>query len=263
MRGSAYEAEWRCLRAGIAAAGDLALRHFRTGGEHWFKAPGQVVTAADVEIDRLLHGSLIGAFPDDAWLSEERADDLTRLQRRRVWMVDPIDGTRALADGLPEFAISVALLVDGAPVLGIVANPATGEWFEAERGCGAWQGGARLRVSTRERLEGARLLSSRTEMRRRNWPALMPEAAFTELSSLAYKLTLVAAGRFDGLISRRPSHDWDLAAARLLIDEAGGLLTTADGADLALNQPEPRHRGLAAAGTPALHRALVIRLGSG
>jgi myo-inositol-1(or 4)-monophosphatase len=263
VRGSEHGTEWRCLRAVMAAAGDLALNHFRAGGEHWFKGPGQVVTAADVEVDRLLHERLIGAFPDDAWLSEERADDHVRLQRRRVWVVDPIDGTRAFANGLPEFAISIALLVEGAPVLGMVANPATGECFEAERGCGAWQDGARLRVSTHDRLEGARLLSTRTEMRRRNWPALMPEAAFTDLSSLAYKLALVAAGRFDGLISRRASHDWDLAAAQLLIDEAGGVLTVADGANLVLNQPELRHAGLVAAGSEALHRALLIRLAGG
>jgi myo-inositol-1(or 4)-monophosphatase len=263
VRRSEHEAEWRCLCAAVAAAGDLALSHFRAGGEHWFKGPGQVVTAADVEIDRLLHDRLIGAFPDDAWLSEERAYDQARLQRRRVWVVDPIDGTRAFVNGLPEFAISVALLVEGEPILGMVANPATGECFEAERGCGAWQGGVRLRASTHDRLEAARLLSARTEMRRRNWPALMPEAAFTDLSSLAYKLALVAAGRFDGLISRRASHDWDLAAAQLLIDEAGGVLTTADGADLVLNQPELRHPGLVAAGSKALHRALLLRLASG
>jgi myo-inositol-1(or 4)-monophosphatase len=100
-------------------------------------------------------------------------------------------------------------------------------------------------------------------MRKRNWPALMPEARFTDLSSLAYKLALVAAGRFDGLISRRASHDWDLAAAHLLIAEAGGVLTGSDGADLALNRPEPRHPGLAAAGTQALHRALLTRLAGG
>jgi myo-inositol-1(or 4)-monophosphatase len=260
VRGSEHAAEWRCLRAGIAAASDLALSHFRAGGKHWFKGPGQIVTAADVELDRLLHERLMGAFPHDAWLSEERADDRTRLQRRRVWVVDPIDGTRAFASGLPEFAISVALLVDGAPVLGVVANPATGECLEAERGCGAWQGDARLRASTHDRLQGVRLLSSRTEMRRRNWPELMPEATFTDLSSLAYKLALVAAGRFDGLISLRASHDWDFAAAQLLIAEAGGLLTGADGTALVLNQPEPRHPGLAAAGTAALQRALVLRL---
>ena len=92
----------------MAAAGEVALRHFCARGAHWFKAPGQIVTAADLEIDRLLYESLIGEFPDDAWLSEERADDRARLHRARVWMVDPIDGTRAFANGLPEFAISVA-----------------------------------------------------------------------------------------------------------------------------------------------------------
>jgi myo-inositol-1(or 4)-monophosphatase len=262
VTGSEQQAEWRCLRSAMAAACELALSHFRTGGEHWFKGPGQVVTAADVEVDRLLYETLIGAFPGDAWLSEERADDGARLRRGRVWVVDPIDGTRAFASGLPEFAISVALLVDGIPVLGVVANPATGERFEAERSCGAWQGAARLRTSALGTLEGARLLSSRTEMRRRHWAALMPEAVFTDLSSLAYKLALVACGRFDGLISLRASHDWDIAAALLLIEEAGGLLTSADGADLALNQPEPRHPGLVAAGNRELHGALLMRLAS-
>jgi myo-inositol-1(or 4)-monophosphatase len=260
VRGSKHEAEWRCLRDAMAAAGDLALRYFQAGASHWFKGPGQVVTQADLEIDRLLHTALIGAFSDDGWLSEECVDDGARLRRRRVWVVDPIDGTRAFADGLPEFAISVALVREGAPVLGVVFNPATGEAFEAERGCGAWHGGARLRVSTHDRLTGARLLSSRTEMRRRHWPELIPEAAFTTSSSLAYKLALVAAGRFDGLVSRRASHDWDLAAGQLLIAEAGGHLSDADGAALALNQTEPRHRGLAAAGSEALHRALLARL---
>jgi myo-inositol-1(or 4)-monophosphatase len=245
----------------VAAAADLALRHFRAGGDHWFKGPGQVVTAADLEVDRLLHEGLIGAFPDDAWLSEERADDQARLQRRRVWVVDPIDGTRAFARGLPEFTISVALLVDDLPVLAVVANPATGETFEAERGCGAWRDGVRLRASAHDALEGARLLSSRTEMRRREWLALLPEVVFTDLSSLAYKLALVAAGRFDGLVSRRTSHDWDVAAAQLLLSEAGGRLSGADGSAVDLNQVEARHPGLVAAGSGALHRALLERLG--
>jgi myo-inositol-1(or 4)-monophosphatase len=260
VRGSAHEAEWRCLSAAVAVARDVALRHFRSDGGHWYKSPGQVVTAADLEVDRLLHDTLLDAYPDDAWLSEERTDDQARLHRRRVWVVDPIDGTRAFADRLPEFSISVALLVDGAPVLGVVCNPATGESFEAERGCGAWLDGARLRVSPRAELTEARLLSSRTEMRRRRWPELIPEATFTDLSSLAYKLALVAAGRFDGLVSLRPSHDWDLAAAHLLIAEAGGRLSEASGAALVLNRPTPRHAGLAAAGTVALHQALVARL---
>ena len=123
-------------------------------------------------------------------------------------MVDPIDGTRGFAHGLREFAISVALLRHDAPALGVVFNPATGQMLRGRTLLGAWCRDAPLRVSARDALQGARLLSSRTEMRRRNWPALTPAAAFTELSSLAYKLALVAAGRFDGLLSRRACHEW-------------------------------------------------------
>jgi myo-inositol-1(or 4)-monophosphatase len=249
------------LREAVCAAGALALEHFHTDRHHWYKGPGQVVTAADLAVDRLLHDRLLGARPTDGWLSEERADDRSRLTGRRLWVVDPIDGTRAFADGVPEFSISVALLLDGEPVLGAVLNPATAESFEAALGGGAWLGDERLRVSAQADLAGARLLSSRTEMQRRRWPQLIPEAHITAIGSLAYKLALVAAGRFDGLLSLRPSHDWDLAAALLLVREAGGLITTADGGPIVLNRPATlRHPGLAAAGAPALHRALVARL---
>jgi myo-inositol-1(or 4)-monophosphatase len=257
------EADRRLLRRAVSAAGALALEHFRTGPSHWYKGPGQVVTQADLAIDRLLHDVLIGARPEDGWLSEERADDGSRQRRRRVWMVDPIDGTRAFADGEPEFAISVALVVEGEPVLGAVLNPATEEHFEAKRDGGARLNGVRLRISDRRELAGARLLSSRTEMKHRHWPQLIPEGQFTTMGSLAYKLALVAAGRFDGLISLRASYDWDLAAAALLIGEAGGRISEANGGPLVLNKPATRHEGLAAAGTTALHRALVTRLRSG
>jgi myo-inositol-1(or 4)-monophosphatase len=257
------EADRRLLRRAVTAAGALALDHFRARPGHWYKGPGQVVTEADLAIDGLLHDVLIGARPEDGWLSEERADDGSRQRRRRVWMVDPIDGTRAFADGEPEFAISVALVVEGAPVLGAVLNPASGEHFEAERDGGARLNGAPLRISDRRALAGARLLSSRTEMKSRQWPKLIPEGQFTTMGSLAYKLALVAAGRFDGLISLRACHDWDLAAAALLIGEAGGRISEADGRALVLNTPALRHEGLAAAGTTALHRALVTRLRSG
>lgn len=257
------EADRRLLRRAVTAAGALALEQFQTTPGHWFKGPGQVVTQADLAIDHLLHDILIGARPEDGWLSEERPDDGSRQRRRRVWMVDPIDGTRAFADGVPEFAVSIALVVEGAPVLGAVLNPVTDEHFEAQRDGGARLNGVRIRISDQRELAGARLLSSRTEITRREWPKLIPEAEFTPMGSLAYKLALVAAGRFDGLVSLRASHDWDLAAASLLIGEAGGRISAADGAPLILNKPAVSHNGLAAAGTTALHRALVARLRAG
>ena len=101
------------------------------------------------------------------------------------------------------------------------------------------------------------LLSSRTEMKRRHWPSMIPEATFTTIGSLAYKLALIAGGRFDGLVSLRASHDWDIAAAQLLVGEAGGRMTDAAGRAIVLNQDMPRHAGLAAAGTEGLHDALA------
>ncbi|MGH6943831.1 MAG: inositol monophosphatase family protein [Geminicoccaceae bacterium] len=254
------EADRALLREAIGAAGALALRDFRADRRHWYKGPGQVVTETDLAVDRLLHEIVIGARPDDGWLSEERADDRSRLERLRVWIVDPIDGTRAFVDGVPEFSISVALAVAGRAVLGMVLNPATGELFEAQSGTGARLDGQPLQASVQRAAEGARLLSSRGELRKRAWSRLMPEAEFTAIGSLAYKLALVAAGRFDGLVSLRASHDWDLAAALLLIEEAGGRISEAHGAAIRLNKPDPRHEGLAAAGTASLHAALVARL---
>jgi myo-inositol-1(or 4)-monophosphatase len=256
------EAELQLARDAAAAAGALALSHFRTGGRSWHKGPGQVVTEADLAVDALLHDLLREARPDYGWLSEERVDDRSRTRCPRVWVVDPIDGTRAFAEGVAQFAISIALVEGGEPLLGVVLNPATDERFEARRNGGAWLNGARLRVSDCADLVDAALLSSRTEMKRRDWPRLLPEATFTTIGSLAYKLALIAGGRFDGLVSLRASHDWDIAAAQLLVEEAGGLVTDAAGRAIVLNQATPRHSGLAAAGPKGLHEALLERLAS-
>jgi myo-inositol-1(or 4)-monophosphatase len=257
---SDLEADLRLAREAAATAGALALAHFRAAPKSWYKGPGQVVTEADVAVDNLLHDMLRGARSDYGWLSEERVDDRSRARCARVWMVDPIDGTRAFADGVPQFAISVALVESGEPLVGVVLNPATGECFETRRGGGASMNGQRLTVSSCAELADADLLSSRTEMKRRHWSTMIPEATFTTIGSLAYKLALVASGRFDGLVSLRPSHDWDIAAAQLLVREAGGRLTDAAGRPIVLNRDPPRHFGLAAAGTGGLHAAIVARL---
>ena len=254
------EADLKLAREAAIAAGELALSHFGSGRGSWYKGPGQVVTEADLAVDALLHDLLRDARPGYGWLSEERTDDRSRTRCARTWVVDPIDGTRAFAEGVPQFAVSVALVERGEPLLGIVFNPATAERFEASRGGGARLNGLRLEVSSRADLAGAALLSSRTEMKRRHWPEVIPEAEFTTVGSLAYKLALIAGGRFDGLVSLRASHDWDIAAAQLLVSEAGGRLTDAAGRGIVLNQETPRHAGLAAAGTERLHDALLARL---
>ncbi len=253
-------ADSRLLSRALVEAGAIALHYFRKDARQWCKRPGQIVTEADIEVDRCLRELLIGARPDDGWLSEESQDDGSRHRCRRVWIVDPIDGTRSFAEGTPEFAISVALIDAGKPVLGSIFNPATGEHFQAVAGGGATLNEQSLIPSNHSQITDARLLASAGEMRKRRWPETIPSASFKTIGSLAYKLALVAAGRFDGLVSLRACHDWDIAAAILLLREAGVCLGDASGRALSLNGPTLRHQGLVAAGTESLYSALVSRL---
>ena len=245
------------LSRAVTEAGDIALRYYRNNAKHWYKGPGQIVTEADIEVDRCLHDILISARPDDAWLSEECDDDGSRHRCRRVWIVDPIDGTRSFAEGKPEFTISIALVEEGRPVLASIFNPVTEEHFSAAAGEGATLNHHPLRPSKQASLTDASLLASKSEMKKRNWPEFMPDAKFKTIGSLAYKLALVADGRHDGLVSLRPSNDWDLAAAILLIEEAGGWLGDSSGQMLKLNGPTLRHDGLVAAGSEILYTKLI------
>jgi len=259
---SPADKEVASARDAVIEAGRIAMRYFRQKHARWEKGPGQIVTEADLAVDRFLHTELLRDPGTDGWLSEETEDDRLRLERRRVWVVDPIDGTRSFAEGSPEFTISVALLVNDRPVLGFVLNPAKGELFEARTGEGAWLNGRPLRATSAASLRGARIVASKFESRRRNFAALIPSAELSNIGSLAYKLALVAAGRYDGYLSWRRTHDWDIAAAVLLLAEAGAVITDAEGGPIRLNRPEPRHAGLLAAGPP-LHAALLAATHAG
>ncbi|MFO1037328.1 MAG: 3'(2'),5'-bisphosphate nucleotidase CysQ [Geminicoccaceae bacterium] len=243
-------------REAVLEAGRIAMCFFRKKHERWEKGPGQIVTEADIAIDRYLATALRAGNEGDGWLSEETEDDPTRLGRSRVWVVDPIDGTRSYADGVPEFSISVALLVDDVPALGFVYNPATEEMFEARAGSGTLLNGRPVHVAPRTTLAGAKIVCSSTENRRRHFADVLPSVELSTIGSLAYKLALVAAGRFDGYISWRRTNDWDIAAAVLLLAESGATLTDAEGMSISLNRPTPQHRGILAA-APDLHRALL------
>ena len=246
-------------RAAVVEAGRIALQWYRRPHASWEKGPGQLVTEADLAVDRFLKETLLR--PGEGWLSEETEDDRTRLGRHRVWVVDPIDGTRSFAEGVPEFTICVALLVDDRARLGFVYNPATEEMFEAAAGQGATRNGEPMRVSGVARLDDAHIVASRFESRRRNFAALIPTAALSSLGSLAYKLALVAAGRYDGYLSWRRTHDWDIAAALLLLEEAGGVIADAGGRPIQLNQPEPVHPGILAAGAALYPQLLAATAG--
>lgn len=171
-------------------------------------------------------------------------------------LVDPIDGTRSFALGKPEFTISVALVEAGRPILGVILNPAKDELFEVETAGVPLLNGKAIQASTTTTLDGAAIVVSHTENRRRRFSEWFPQAHVTEIGSLAYKLARVAAGHFDAYFSWRWAHDWDIAAAALLLERVGAGFSDAEGAPLAFNRSEPRHHGLIAANEP-LHLPLV------
>lgn len=219
------------LRAVGTEAAAIALRHFQRGTRHWTKANGTPVSDADIEVGRFLAARLLAARPDYGWLSEEDDDDLQRLDRRALFVVDPIDGTREFLAGRKEWTISVAAVRDRRPVAAFLAAPALGETAWAADGEGAFADGRRLFASNATEFAGARLAGPRTAMRGLAERAGVPASAIRFVGSLAYRLALVSLDRAEVAVGNQGSREWDLAAADLLVHEAGGSL-----ADLAGNR---------------------------
>ncbi|HUD50162.1 3'(2'),5'-bisphosphate nucleotidase CysQ [Parvibaculum sp.] len=244
----------------VREAGALALTFYQTELKKWLKLGDSIVTEADIAVNDLLERRLAVERPDYGWLSEETEDDPARLGRSRVWVVDPIDGTRAFAKGKPHFVLSVALVEDGAPVMGVLFNPATDEFFEASAGGGATRNGMPISVSDRSEIEGCRMAAHGPMFRHPAWPEPWPPMDIVERNSVAYRIALVACGEADAALALTAKNDWDLAAADLILREAGGRFTTHDGKPLVYNRELPRHRSLLAAG-PRLYDALFERVG--
>lgn len=240
------------------AAGALALDYFRQPIGVQIKADGSQVSEADFAVNELLRERLTGARPDYGWLSEESPDDPARLRKQRCWVVDPIDGTRSFLSHSSEWTISVALVEGGRPILGLVFNPDLGSLYEAERGAGAFLNGAPIRVSGRQELAGSLLLNSSSLLRKRIWAEPWPEVETRWVSSVAFRVALVGAGIADATLSLTHKSDWDLAAADLIVNEAGGLVTDHLGRPLSYNRQNLRHPSLVA-GTPIVHDAIVAR----
>lgn len=246
--------------AAVREAGALALGYYRTDLKKWMKSGDSVVTEADIAVNDLLHARLAVRRPDYGWLSEETEDDPARLACARVWVVDPIDGTRAFAKGKPHFVLSVALVEDGVPVLGVLFNPATDEFFEAAAGGGARLNGILIAVGDRTEIEGCRMAAHGPMFKHPAWPEPWPDMEIIERNSVAYRIALVACNAADAALALNAKNDWDLAAADLILHEAGGRLTSHDGRRLVYNRELPRHRSLIAAG-PRLYEALYARVG--
>ncbi len=244
------------LLQAVREGGRLALDYFRGEFKHWEKNPGDPVSEADHAVNDLLAERLCQARPDYGWLSEETADAPERMQAQRVWVVDPIDGTRAFIRGLPEFTVSVALVESGRPVIAVVYNPATEELFEAAAGGGASLNGGPIKVSGQLEFAGARFISGKRIFERAGWPEPPENAEFASINSIAYRMCLVAAGRHDACLSLTRKSDWDIAAADLIVAEAGGLSTTARNQAFVYNRAVLTHPSVIIAG-PGLHRRLM------
>lgn len=246
------------LLSAVREAGTLAMSYFGQSPRSELKADGTSVSEADLAANALLKERLHETNRAYGWLSEESEDNLSRLDKSRVWVVDPIDGTRAFLKGKPEWTVCAALVEDGHTLLAAVYNPATGEFFHAVRGGGAFLNDTRIAVSEPVDLEGCCLAASSTQLRSKRWASPWPELETVWVNSIAYRLALVAAGKCDGTVSLSGKSDWDIAAAHLLVDEAGGIVTTHDASPLVYNLENPRHRSIVSAG-PALHTALIAR----
>lgn len=254
--GGALAAELQLARAAALEAGDILRRHFRERGfEVNSKGHDNPVTSADLEADRTLRERLSEAFPDYGWLSEETADDGSRLNRRRVWIVDPLDGTKEFIKGIPEFVVAIALAEDGVPVLGVTYNPIKREMFWAARGTGCHFDGEPAQVTSPAGLSRAVVLASRSETARGEWKEYKDQLVVNPIGSVAYKLALVAAGKADATFTRTPKSEWDVASGAALIAEGGGVMTDIHGQPLRFNRRHVKLDGFLAAG-PGLHAAL-------
>ncbi|QIB36174.1 3'(2'),5'-bisphosphate nucleotidase CysQ [Ancylobacter pratisalsi] len=244
----------RHLADAVVAAGAVAVEMFRTGVKSWSKHNDSPVTEADLAVDVMLRERLSLVGPGYGWLSEETVDEPSRLSRRRVWIVDPIDGTRSYMSGGMDWCVEAALVEDGRPIAGALFAPVTEELFVAVRGGGATRNGQPIRVSGRPGVIGAKV-DGPTQ-----WLGhIAGHDTFervTRIRSLALRIARVATGELDAAFASPNGNDWDLAAADLLVHEAGGRLTTLDGHALAYNAPVPRHGALVSAGL-RLHPSLT------
>lgn len=238
----------------VAEAGRGALS--RIGGDYtrWDKSPGHPVCDVDIAVDAFLREGLTALDPAAAWLSEETADDPARLASRRVWIVDPIDGTRDYLRQRTGWCVSVALVEDGAPVLGILAAPSRDELWVAERGQGATRNGVPIAVVERDVLAGARVPSDTLGKAGRDLVAV------PKPNSIALRIALVAAGEADLVATTRLGNEWDIAAAVLIAGEAGAEVSDARGRKMRFNKASPQALGVLAC-APGLHRAAVERFG--
>jgi myo-inositol-1(or 4)-monophosphatase len=232
------------IREAAWEAGSIAMRYFRNDPDVWYKNGRSPVSEADMAVNRYLHAELLAARPDYGWLSEETEDDKSRLEGDTVFVVDPIDGTRAYIRGEDVWCISVAVVRGDRPVAGVLACPAREEFFESVQDGVALKNGLPVRVAkagTGDLIAAPDVVYDRLPA---DWTAGLTRSR--HISSLAYRIAMVADGRLAGTFIKPNSHDWDLAAADLILRNAGGTVADLTGAPLRYNRDSTRHGTLIA-----------------
>ncbi len=243
------------IAAALEAARTVFARFTPGAIETEYKIGHDPVTEADRAVDAVLRQNLLRE--GEGWLSEESADDMSRLCKSRVWVVDPLDGTREFVQGIPEFCASIGFVEDGRPVAGGICNPATNETIIGAIDCGVIYNGKPAGPSQRKDLKGSLILASRSEVKRGEWQTFMNgEYNVRPMGSVAYKLGLVAAGKADVTFTLTPKNEWDVAAGAALVQSAGGFVATLDNTPLRCNNRNPLLSGLMSSG-PELREELL------
>ena len=241
-------ADLTLLEQAARKAGELALTYWGGSFQHWDKPEDAgPVTEADLAVNDLLQDTLMGARPTYGWLSEETQDDAARLGKDRCFIIDPIDGTRSFMAGEKTWSHSIAVVEHGQVIAGVVYLPATNIMYRAARGHGAFVGGTRMNIKCAEYLENTRILANRAVMTSCHWlDGVAPNIDRHHRPSLAYRMAAVAEGKFDGMITLRPTWEWDVAAGALMVEEAGGTVCDRTGHPVGFNNPTPQSKGLIA-----------------
>lgn len=251
------EADLDLLLDAVRGAGEIALRYTGPDAKVWHKDGGAgPVTEADYAVNDHLLQTLRAARPDYGWLSEETEDNAQRLDAETVFIVDPIDGTRSFVEGSKTWAHSVAVVHKGQAVAGAIFLPQRDLLYSAAKGHGAWLGQDRLVASQSTDLDRSEILAAKPNLGAQFWHGAVPGFGRAYRPSLAYRMALVGQGRFDGMITFRPTWEWDIAAGALIAEEAGARVSDRTGAKLRFNAPDPRTHGIITA-APALHDALI------
>lgn len=260
-RTGATDPDLGLIREAALEAGRIALGYFRKANEVWQKSGNSPVSEADLAVDRFLREELTSARPDYGWLSEETEDSSDRLERERIFVVDPIDGTRGFIAGRAEWCVSVAIVEAGRPVSGVLVCPAMDRLYEARSGEGAFLDGKRLSIASGTGLRTVTASRKLNEIIETSHSAGLDVIPF--VPSLAYRIAMVAHGEVDAAFARPGAHDWDLAAADVILAEAGGALAALDRKPLLYNRPMPSFGSLLACGMGRLEASMRLAQSGG